>query len=50
MFAGTTTLVQGVHCGHMFRIQAIGTHLKNEEQQKKERKSSKTAGKKKSRS
>ena len=33
MYAGTTSLVQCCHCGHMFKIQELSNHMKKEEQQ-----------------
>ena len=34
MYAGTTSLVQCVHCGHIFRVQQLEMHLRDEELKK----------------
>ena len=48
MYAGTTSLVQCVHCGHIFRVQQLEMHLRDKELKKQKGKSPKTFGKKKS--
>ena len=46
MYAGTTSLVQCVHCGHIFRVQQLEMHLRDEEHKKTDRKKPKNFWKK----